>query len=379
MVSDHWCIGTLTIICIFGQLVNFSLCTPQIFWDPYHPLFQCDDPILTVKSGDLMKFICPDVELSQNPYPVQKELFESASLLNFDQEEDYKNCNASVRNGIVVNCQASFKVFDHSVQEFTPKPTALKFIAGNTYYVVGTSFRSEIRLDDRIGGSCNTTDSPGSNKLRLKIRVCTLAEISSGECVPCDTEACMYKDCKTNCSSWTFTESFVKDGKCYTKDERNCTKMLLNTVVTESREIEEDCGRTCTDWFSISNLERDELCYDLQKRSCNISFLSKTNTIEYQEEVTGCKITTPTGAPRKGSNDEDADTFKILLIIVTLVVFLVGIVLGGCIHRYHHKKKINNNYESSSSAGAVRGKENRAYTDSIIMNELPAAEHQHKN
>ena len=68
------------------------------------------------------------------------------------------------------------------------------FVKFNTFVSLeGTGFRSLSRLDDTVGGSCNTTDSVGQYKLQLTLYVCNQTEVTTGKCDVCRTKGCYLK------------------------------------------------------------------------------------------------------------------------------------------------------------------------------------------
>ena len=56
--------------------------------------FSCKDPLVNVNENDLLKFICPDKDISSKPNAHSSTLYEVAYLLDYTKEQEYENCDA---------------------------------------------------------------------------------------------------------------------------------------------------------------------------------------------------------------------------------------------------------------------------------------------
>ena len=56
--------------------------------------FSCKDPVVNVRENDLLKFVCPDKDISSKPNAHSSTLYEVAYLLDYTKEQEYENCDA---------------------------------------------------------------------------------------------------------------------------------------------------------------------------------------------------------------------------------------------------------------------------------------------
>uniref|UniRef100_A0A7M5UMG2 Ephrin RBD domain-containing protein n=1 Tax=Clytia hemisphaerica TaxID=252671 RepID=A0A7M5UMG2_9CNID len=413
------------IICIICLLLCFEWCCVEglaVIWDPYHPLFSCKDPVVNVKETDLLKFVCPDKDISSKPNAHSSTLHEVAYLLDYTKEQDYANCDARDHLSVLLNCTAAYRTTQHRITQNALSPDAPSFTPGKTYYVIATSFQTSNNINNLVGGSCNYSQD-GAHNLKLKIHVC---DGSDSSCSVCDNEACLYKDCGKSCGNWTNGYTFKRDGGCFSVEKRLCNNTLLGiTNHEEQREVALDCPKTCSAWEQLNLYQKGDNCYKDEIRSCNISILESFNNKEYRQSIFDCKdnctdlitsstferigscflstkktcvnevlnisrteynetevdcptIVIPTGAPNKGDpGSDDEELYKYMLIPVGAVCLIIGVALGCMGHRYQNVKnrcKNNNvspemNHNNGRNRGGVA---NPSYTpDSVIINDTP--------
>ena len=63
-------------------------------------------------------------------------------------------------------------------------------------HILGTSFRSQANLENKINGSCNHVSTDGAKQLKLKLKFCSENEIESGACIPCQSQTCLFDEGK---------------------------------------------------------------------------------------------------------------------------------------------------------------------------------------
>ncbi|XP_066919857.1 uncharacterized protein [Clytia hemisphaerica] len=276
------------IICIICLLLCFEWCCVEglaVIWDPYHPLFSCKDPVVNVKETDLLKFVCPDKDISSKPNAHSSTLHEVAYLLDYTKEQDYANCDARDHLSVLLNCTAAYRTTQHRITQNALSPDAPSFTPGKTYYVIATSFQTSNNINNLVGGSCNYSQD-GAHNLKLKIHVC---DGSDSSCSVCDNEACLYKDCGKSCGNWTNGYTFKRDGGCFSVEKRLCNNTLLGiTNHEEQREVALDCYENCTTWELNNYFKKNDLCYVSQLRYCNDSVNKDWNKVNYREFKLDC-------------------------------------------------------------------------------------------
>ncbi|XP_066919860.1 uncharacterized protein [Clytia hemisphaerica] len=279
------------IICIICLLLCFEWCCVEglaVIWDPYHPLFSCKDPVVNVKETDLLKFVCPDKDISSKPNAHSSTLHEVAYLLDYTKEQDYANCDARDHLSVLLNCTAAYRTTQHRITQNALSPDAPSFTPGKTYYVIATSFQTSNNINNLVGGSCNYSQD-GAHNLKLKIHVC---DGSDSSCSVCDNEACLYKDCGKSCGNWTNGYTFKRDGGCFSVEKRLCNNTLLGiTNHEEQREVALDCYTNCTEWVTSNHFKKNDLCFATQRRFCNDTFTNQINKVEYHEIQQDCPKT----------------------------------------------------------------------------------------
>ena len=126
------------------------------------------------------------------------------------------NTYSSFQTGarLLLNCKDnSASIHTLWFLDIARKPGALTFIKGETYYFIGTGFRTKENLNQTINGSCRRTDEAGKYKLKFQVYICKDNE----KCDICKSAGCYYKHCYCSWSSWSHSGSFQQTRTC--KDE----------------------------------------------------------------------------------------------------------------------------------------------------------------
>ena len=247
---------------------------PAVVWDHMNPLFGCDEPKINIRIGDIVNFVCPSDEFN---------FFESSSQLKLTYEnlyylgsnkEQFQTCNATGMKKILYCDGGNTNMYTITFRDIQTSQDSLKFTKGETYYFIGTGFRSITNLNQTVGGSCNN----GENKLRLKIYIC---KDNEKDCDTCKTAGCYYKDCgNLTCQPW------ASDGKIYKNSSQLCSEFQKRTCKNDFvgyndeqvRNKEVTCPPkkiNCSTWFPGGNLQYDtksHTCFSLDIRTCKNGF-----------------------------------------------------------------------------------------------------------
>jgi len=289
------------LIFLLCNLINgySSVILPSVIWDPWNQIFSCDPPTIKVHITNKINFLCPITKLhSYLPDNSKADIaiYENLYFLGTDKVA-FDSCDAT--NGKqLLNCDAepaNTKVYNLNIVETAGSSKSFEFVAGETYYLIGTGFRKLENLTQNIGGSCNTIEKQGQYKLRLKIYVCTKADIDAGQCELCRSQGCYYKECTANCSQWNIEQYFkTKDSP----QENNCTvvkkRICVNTLIGDSRvEYSQhyiECSTNCSSWRVEENVIQhvQNICYTLYNRTC-IQTLIGDFDIEYKKVKVDCQ------------------------------------------------------------------------------------------
>ncbi|XP_065647692.1 uncharacterized LOC100210581 isoform X5 [Hydra vulgaris] len=392
------CVKNMQIALILGcwsMLVHAdSVILPTIYWDPINPLFACENTI-QVDYDDVLNFKCRD---SSTPYSQSIDdtdiLYENAYFLGTNQYM-YNTCNATGASEQILNCNGGTNSIDSYKMTFSKySPSGkLTFKDGETYYIIGTGFRVQSNLANLINGSCNKVDTRGQYKLRLKIYVCSLKET----CKKCSSDACYFKDCQVDCTSWetSYSQLINSNNSCVSLQTRTCTNQLIGTVSIEKREIPITCPTLSTSTVSTlptstiptlststvpslststtqSVSSRDSSCTSWQtdyskviKSSSSICSNPRTrvctnlgNTaVELEEILTECpNISLPIVASVVSENNSK-QMLTYIAIFVSIFAFLFGIVFGVFILKCFFPKSECRDYPTKDN-----GMQNSAYT-----------------
>jgi len=239
---------TFLLLCVVTSSVVGEFSTyPSIYWNPWNPIFACEDPTINVRIGDTINFLCPSDEYKfyVPPSTDVNVIHENLWFLN-DQEDAYNSCNATGGRQLL-RCDDqpnSAKYYTISFRDVPTSANALEFAKGKTYYLIGTGFRVVDELDSRVGGSCERTQGGGQFKLRLKIKVCDNDE----QCDICKSEGCYYKDCKKTCTPWSVRSVLSSEGQCLKMETRECNHPFLQdksrTEYRESNQSDAECNKS---------------------------------------------------------------------------------------------------------------------------------------
>ncbi|XP_065647693.1 uncharacterized LOC100210581 isoform X6 [Hydra vulgaris] len=326
------CVKNMQIALILGcwsMLVHAdSVILPTIYWDPINPLFACENTI-QVDYDDVLNFKCRD---SSTPYSQSIDdtdiLYENAYFLGTNQYM-YNTCNATGASEQILNCNGGTNSIDSYKMTFSKySPSGkLTFKDGETYYIIGTGFRVQSNLANLINGSCNKVDTRGQYKLRLKIYVCSLKET----CKKCSSDACYFKDCQVDCTSWetSYSQLINSNNSCVSLQTRTCTNQLIGTVSIEKREIPITCPTLSTS--TVSTLP-----------TSTIPTLS-TSTVPSLSTSTTQSVSSRAASLINQNNSQMKLTY--IMIFTIVFVFLFGISLGIAFH----KKLYNRKFETSPS------------------------------
>lgn len=321
---------TETLLCLASlYMVQGEFSTyPSIYWNPWNPIFACDDPTINVRIGDTINFLCPTDEYKFYipPSTDANNMYENLWFL--DNPQQFKSCNATGGRQLL-RCdggQNSRKHFTITFRDVVTSADAIEFEKGKTYYLIGTGHRTLEKLDDKVGGSCNNANVDGQFKLRLKIKVCRDNE----KCDICKTDGCYYKSC--NCTKWTTHRTVpTEDGGCVKVEKRTCHPYLDETSRIDYRET-----------------------------NTSSSQCASARQVEVGKQ-TGRELCAPV-----------SDIFKVLFVISVAILFFV-ILFFLCHKRFctnikecydaefHHQDKHSQPLNSVKPAG---GKENPGYRNS---------------
>jgi hypothetical protein len=233
---------------------------PSIYWNPWNPIFACDDPTINVRIGDTINFLCPTDQYKFYIPPTTdvNNIYENLWFL--DDEKQFDNCNATFGRQLL-RCdggQNSRKHYTISFRDVVTSANAIEFEKGKTYYLVGTGYRTLDKLDDRVGGSCNSVSVKDQFKLRLKIKVCKDDE----RCDICKTDGCYYQSCGRNCTPWVVHRSVpTTSGGCLKIETRTCLYPYLDEKTkTEYRETNQSTSECVKQIVEVGKQTGEILC-----------------------------------------------------------------------------------------------------------------------
>ncbi|XP_065647684.1 uncharacterized protein LOC136077083 [Hydra vulgaris] len=218
--------------------------------------------------------MCPDKQWHTYILPenAQPQFFETVYFV--PNNSTYKSCDASDGKKILSCTDQKVKNFYRMAFAVTSSDS-LPFNPGETLHFVATSFRTKANSNNLLGGSCNYTNNINEFKMKLKIYVCTDADVQNGNCELCKTDACYFSSCGNNCSDWKRSKDYIveKNGTCNIQENRTCFNIFLNQQYTESRLLETQCTEpNCTAWIP-KNAEiyksRIDSCLVWQTRICS--------------------------------------------------------------------------------------------------------------
>jgi len=378
------------LIFLLCNLINgySSVILPSVIWDPWNQIFSCDPPTIKVHITNKINFLCPITKLhSYLPDNSKADIaiYENLYFLGTDKAA-FDSCDAT--NGKrLLNCDAepaNTKVYNLNIVETAGSSKSFEFVAGETYYLIGTGFRKLENLTQNIGGSCNTIEKQGQYKLRLKIYVCTKADIDAGQCELCRSQGCYYKDCQQNCTQWSnHSVSSTSPNNCTNIEKRVCNEYLLGKTTTEYKQTHIDCVTKCTAWkkdmSKIFKLESGG-CEGVQTRTCVNHVLSESRTETNITSVDCPKVPIgpQTPVPRVGDEATAAgDRNMIIAIIATIGFFIIGIVFGILCHKKYHSRSCMN--KKRVGVGGDFGIENDGYDTNTLNRYSNGVNGQHMN
>ena len=121
----------------------------QIEWNSSNKVFQNKPPVLNVRLGDTIDFLCPHSNQSSAEY----------NTLYLVSEIDFNLCLTNNYQALL-RCnqpQASHPlIYTLSISKYLPYPNMPEFVDGRSYYFISTATGQRTGLDQTYDGLCRT-------------------------------------------------------------------------------------------------------------------------------------------------------------------------------------------------------------------------------
>ncbi len=134
----------------FGQ--NRRRQNYQIEWNSSNPFFQSKPPVLNVRLGDTIDFLCP-----HNNHSSSIEY----NTLYLVSEIDYNLCFTKNYRPLF-RCDQPYaskrSIYTLSISKYLPYPNTPEFLDGQSYYFISTSDGQLKGIDQTFDGLCRTRD-----------------------------------------------------------------------------------------------------------------------------------------------------------------------------------------------------------------------------
>lgn len=151
----HFSMSRLIFIYIFFNIIPISFGQNrrrqnyQIEWNSSNPFFQSKPPVLNVRLGDIIDFLCPHNQSSSIEY----------NTLYLVSEIDYNLCFTKNYQPLFRCDQSNTSkrsIYTLSISKYLPYPNMPEFLDGRSYYFISTSNGQLTGIDQTFDGLCRT-------------------------------------------------------------------------------------------------------------------------------------------------------------------------------------------------------------------------------
>ena len=338
----------LYLLCLGFALTSSTY--PTIIWDPMNPFFACHNTKMNAKIGDTVNIQCPTKEFNffmpniTNVFPIYENLY----FLNKNREQ-YNACNATGMTPLLNCSDGKNNIFTIIFRDIQTAEDALLFKRGETYYFIGTGFRTKDNLKNVVNGSCCQKDAVGKYYLKFEIYICKNNDI---ECNVCKSPGCYYKSCHWRCHPWR--NMTYNDKGCRILQTRKC----MNDILGETKQETKFTGVPCPT-LRIPETSGTPTMPSATSGSIRTTTTRRTTTKPTIPSATSGSIRTTTTRRRttikptptttvskktethydRITDDTNSNISLLTGFLAGVICFIIGLVLGIFVHKHNYIKQ----------------------------------------